>query len=58
MPVPCQDTATGQPEWALVSTGMLGTRQHFVPLREAGERGNDIQVPYTKDHIKAARGAA
>jgi uncharacterized protein YrrD len=28
-----EDKQTGQPEWALVNTGLLGTKKTFVPLR-------------------------
>ena len=27
------DDQTGQPEWALVNTGLFGTKSSFVPLR-------------------------
>jgi hypothetical protein len=29
------DDQTGQPEWALVNTGLFGTRSSFVPLAQA-----------------------
>ena len=31
------DADTGEPEWALVHTGLFGTKQTFVPLRDATE---------------------
>jgi uncharacterized protein (TIGR02271 family) len=48
------DRDTDNPEWALVNTGLFGTRSTFVPLAEARSEGNDILVPYTKDQIKGA----
>ena len=30
-----EDRQTGQPEWALVHTGLFGTKKTFVPLRGA-----------------------
>jgi uncharacterized protein (TIGR02271 family) len=48
------DRETDQPEWVVVSTGRFGTRSTFVPLSDATMRGNDISVPYTKDHVKGA----
>jgi uncharacterized protein (TIGR02271 family) len=48
------DREADNPEWALVNTGLFGTRSTFVPLAEARAEGNDILVPYTKDQIKGA----
>jgi uncharacterized protein (TIGR02271 family) len=48
------DTETGQPEWALVNTGLFGTKSTFVPLRDAGEAGDKVRVPFDKDQIKDA----
>jgi PRC-barrel domain len=42
------DDRTGQPEWALVNTGLFGTRSTFVPIGQAAERDGDVQVPYEK----------
>src|SRR3712207_3179139 len=33
------DAATNEPEWALVNTGLFGTKSTFVPLREATDEG-------------------
>jgi uncharacterized protein (TIGR02271 family) len=52
------DTETGQPEWALVDTGLLGTKSSFVPLTQAREVDQGLQVPYTKAQIKDAPGPA
>jgi uncharacterized protein (TIGR02271 family) len=48
------DERTGQPEWALVDTGLLGTTSTFVPLAQAQEAGGSVQVPYDKQHVKDA----
>jgi uncharacterized protein (TIGR02271 family) len=50
------DDQTGQPEWALVNTGLFGTRSTFVPLAQASERDGDVQVPYQKQLVKDAPG--
>ncbi len=49
-----QDEQGGQPEWALVNTGLLGTKKTFVPIRGAQPTGEDLQVPITKDQVKDA----
>jgi uncharacterized protein (TIGR02271 family) len=48
------DAETREPEWALVTTGLLGTKQTFVPLREASRSGDAITVPYDKATVKDA----
>ena len=48
------DDQTGRPEWATVNTGLLGTRESFVPLSEASFSGDQLTVPYTKDKVKDA----
>jgi uncharacterized protein (TIGR02271 family) len=48
------DDRTGQPEWALVNTGLFGTRSSFVPLARAAQSGENVQVPYDKRLIKDA----
>jgi uncharacterized protein (TIGR02271 family) len=48
------DADTGQPEWALVHTGLFGTKRNFVPLREATESDQGVTAPYTKDQVKDA----
>ena len=48
------DDRTGQPEWALVTTGLFGTKASFVPLAQATEAGGDIRVPYDKQLVKDA----
>ncbi len=48
------DDQSGQPEWALVNTGLFGTKSTFVPLAQANPAGDDVQVPYEKQLIKDA----
>jgi uncharacterized protein (TIGR02271 family) len=51
-----EDRQTGQPEWALVNTGLFGTKKTFVPLRGAQPVGEDVRVPLEKAHVKDAPG--
>jgi uncharacterized protein (TIGR02271 family) len=44
----------GQPEWALVHTGLLGNNKSFVPLRGASPHGEDVQVMVDKQSVKDA----
>jgi uncharacterized protein (TIGR02271 family) len=48
------DDQTGQPEWALVNTGLFGTKATFVPLAQAFQSDNDVLVPYNKQLVKDA----
>ena len=48
------DTDTDQPEWALVTTGMFGTKQSFVPISGAGREGDSLTVPFDKATVKDA----
>jgi uncharacterized protein (TIGR02271 family) len=48
------DDQTGQPEWALVNTGLFGTKATFVPLAQAFQSDNDVLVPYNKQLVKGA----
>jgi uncharacterized protein (TIGR02271 family) len=50
------DDATGQPEWALVDTGLAGTKATFVPLSQAQGTGDVVQVPYDQGQVKDAPG--
>jgi uncharacterized protein (TIGR02271 family) len=50
------DDRTGEPEWALVNTGLFGTRSTFVPLAQASQRDAEVQVPYEKQLVKDAPG--
>jgi uncharacterized protein (TIGR02271 family) len=48
------DDDTGQPEWATVTTGLFGTRTTFVPLAQAQDLGDSVQVPYDKQQVSDA----
>ena len=48
------DDRTGQPEWALVNTGLFGTKASFVPLVQAFQSDNDVLVPYDKQLVRDA----
>jgi uncharacterized protein (TIGR02271 family) len=48
------DDQTGQPEWALVNTGLFGTKASFVPLAQATQTDQDVHVPYDKQLVKDA----
>src|SRR5215211_8564212 len=47
------DQVTGEPEWALVASGQ-GGRQVFVPLVDAAERGDQIDVPVGRTLVSDA----
>ena len=42
----------GTAEWALVHTGLFGTRKNFVPLRDASPRGGEVHVSVDRHAIK------
>jgi uncharacterized protein (TIGR02271 family) len=48
------DDQSGEPEWALVNTGLFGTKSTFVPLTQATSSGGDVQVPYVQQLVKDA----
>jgi hypothetical protein len=48
------DDDTGEPTWVTVKTGLFGTSQSFIPVEGARIDGDDLVVPYTKDHVKDA----
>jgi uncharacterized protein (TIGR02271 family) len=48
------DRQTDEPEWALVNTGLFGTKSSFVPLKGAAPAGDDVRVAYAKDQVKEA----
>jgi uncharacterized protein (TIGR02271 family) len=48
------DQEGGQPEWALVSTGMFGMKRSFVPIKDATASGEDVRVPVLKEQVKDA----
>jgi sporulation protein YlmC with PRC-barrel domain len=48
------DAETDEPAWAVVQTGLLGTKRIFVPLRDASESEDGVTVPYQKETVKEA----
>ena len=48
------DQDTNEPEWALVTTGLFGSKHSFVPITNASTSGDQVQVPFTKDQVKDA----
>jgi uncharacterized protein (TIGR02271 family) len=48
------DHETGKPEWALVHTGLLGTKRHFVPLSGAEDVEDGVRVQVSKELVKDA----
>jgi uncharacterized protein (TIGR02271 family) len=50
------DSDTNEPEWALVHTGLFGTKRSFVPLRGASASGDGVTVRFDKAQVKDAPG--
>ena len=48
------DRETDRPEWAVVRTGLFGLRSSFVPLAEAREIDDQIQIPHERTLVKDA----
>jgi sporulation protein YlmC with PRC-barrel domain len=48
------DAETNEPEWAVVTTGLFGTKQTFVPIGDASTSGDGIRVPFDKATVKDA----
>ncbi|MEU7912391.1 PRC-barrel domain-containing protein [Microbispora bryophytorum] len=48
------DDATGRPKWLCVKTGLLRTKETFVPLHNASLTAGHVEVPYDKEHVKSA----
>jgi uncharacterized protein (TIGR02271 family) len=48
------DDETGQPEWATVISGLFTAKIAFVPLAQARDIGDSVQVPYDKAQVKDA----
>jgi hypothetical protein len=48
------DRTTRQPEWALVHTGLFGSSRTFVPLADAAQRGDTVQVPHQTSVVRDA----
>jgi PRC-barrel domain/Domain of unknown function (DUF2382) len=52
------DNQTGQPEWAVVRTGLFGLRSSFVPLADATQVGDQVQLSYRRMQVKDAPNVA
>jgi uncharacterized protein (TIGR02271 family) len=50
------DTATGQPEWVSINTGLFGLKSSLAPIEGARPEGGSVQLPYTKEQVKDAPG--
>src|SRR6478735_10075591 len=48
------DDETGQPEWVTVRTGLFGTKESFVPIRDADLTNDGVRVSVSKDRVKDA----
>jgi uncharacterized protein (TIGR02271 family) len=48
------DAETNEPEWAVVTTGLFGSKQTFVPIGDANASGGSIRVPFEKATVKDA----
>src|SRR5215218_3687894 len=48
------DAETNEPEWALIHTGLFGTKRTFVPIRDASESDGKLTVAFDKATVKDA----
>src|SRR4029450_12911150 len=48
------DDETGQPEGATGASGLFTAKTAFVPLAQAQDTGDSVQVPYDKQQVKNA----
>ncbi|WP_433304876.1 PRC and DUF2382 domain-containing protein [Actinoplanes sp. CA-030573] len=48
------DATSGDPEWVTVKTGLFGTKETFVPLRDARIADDRVTVAYGKNQVKDA----
>jgi sporulation protein YlmC with PRC-barrel domain len=48
------DAQSGNPQWVTVKTGLLGTKETFVPLRDATVTDDQVTVAYGNDQVKDA----
>ena len=48
------DDESGQPEWVTVKTGLFGTKESFVPIRNADLTNDGLRIPVTKAQVKDA----
>src|SRR3954469_22676652 len=48
------DDETGRPEWVTVRTGLFGTKESFVPIRNADLTDDGVRVSVSKTRVKDA----
>ena len=48
------DDQTGEAEWALVNTGLFGSKSSFVPIADAQDHDGDVRVSFAKDDVSDA----
>ncbi|MDN4610245.1 PRC-barrel domain-containing protein [Arthrobacter burdickii] len=48
---------SGIPAWVTVSTGLLNSRKHYVPLANSHFEGDALHLAWTKDQITDAPSA-
>jgi uncharacterized protein (TIGR02271 family) len=48
------DSATNQPSWVTVKTGLFGTSESFAPLDSADWTGNELRIGFDKNFVKDA----
>jgi uncharacterized protein (TIGR02271 family) len=48
------DDESGSPEWVTVRTGLFGTKESFVPIRDADLTDDGVHVRVAKDKVKDA----
>jgi uncharacterized protein (TIGR02271 family) len=48
------DDESGNPEWVTVKTGLFGTKETFVPIRDADLTNDGVRVPVSKAAVKDA----
>jgi uncharacterized protein (TIGR02271 family) len=46
------DDDTGEPEFVTVNTGLVGTNENFVPVKEVTFNDGTLTLPYSKDKVK------
>jgi uncharacterized protein (TIGR02271 family) len=50
------DTASGEPEWLSINTGLFGLKSSFAPIRGARPDGGAVRLAYSKEQVKGAPG--
>jgi uncharacterized protein (TIGR02271 family) len=48
------DDQSGQPSFVTVKTGLFGTKETFIPVSEATQSADGLQVPFDKTFVKDA----